>query len=149
MLEQVAERCGAAPAQWLVDGGYPAHEQLDAVAEKTEVYAPVPKAKDGNTDVHQPKPGDSAAVADWRKRMGSDDARTIYKQRAAIAECVNAQARNRGLTRLLVRGKAKVKCVVLLHALAHNLMRMVGLAPQFFTGRRGASSVAGWIVATG
>ncbi len=29
-----------------------------------------------------------------------------------------------------VRGLAKVKCVVLLYVLAHNLMRMVKLAPQ-------------------
>ena len=33
------------PAQWLVDGGYPAHEQLDAVQHKTEVYAPVPEPR--------------------------------------------------------------------------------------------------------
>ncbi len=43
MVEQVSERCGENPEQWLVDGGYPAHEQLDTVAEKTVVYAPVPK----------------------------------------------------------------------------------------------------------
>lgn len=149
MVEQVAERCGKTPEQWLVDGGYPAHEQLDAVAEKTEVYAPVPKGKDANADPHQPKPGDSTAVAAWRERMGSDEAKTIYQERGAIAECVNAQARNRGLARLLVRGKAKVKCVVLLHALAHNLMRMAALVPEFFTGGRGASSETAWVVATG
>jgi hypothetical protein len=149
MVEQVTERCGQSPAQWLVDGGYPAHEQLDAVAEQTVVYAPVPKGKNENADVHQRKPGDSDAVAAWRERMGTEEAKAIYKKRAAIAECVNAQARNRGLTRLLVRGKAKVKCVMLLHALAHNLMRMAALAPEFFTGRRGASSVAGSVLVTG
>jgi hypothetical protein len=31
------------------------------------------------------------------------------------------QARNRGLTRFLVRGTDKVKAVVLWHALAHNM----------------------------
>ena len=31
--------------QWLVDGGFPAHEQIDAVADKTEVYAPVPEPR--------------------------------------------------------------------------------------------------------
>lgn len=50
MVEQVAERCGQNPDQWLVDGGYPAHEQLDAVAAQTDVYAPVPKSKDPTTD---------------------------------------------------------------------------------------------------
>jgi len=36
-------------------------------------------------------------------------------------------ARNRGLQRFLVRGLRKVKAVVLLYALAHNLMRAVAL----------------------
>ena len=44
-----------------------------------------------------------------------------YKQRAATVECVNAQARNRGLTRFLVRGTDKVKAVALCYALAHNM----------------------------
>jgi len=144
MVEQVHKRLGQSPQQWLVDGGFPAHDQIDAVASKTEVYAPVPepktktkKDKQGNAvqqdtvpDKHQPKPGDSEAVASWRVRMGSEDAKELYKQRAATAECVNAQARNRGLMRMPVRGLAKVRCVVGLFVLAHNLMRMAKLAPQ-------------------
>ena len=130
MVEQVAERCGETPAQWLVDGGYPAHEQLDSVAEHTEVYAPVPKPKDPATDPHAPKPGDSEAVAEWRRRMGTEEAKTLYKERAATAECVNALARERGLIRLRVRGKGKVRAVLLLHALAHNVMRTFALAPS-------------------
>ena len=130
MVEQVVERCGDSPEQWLVDGGYPAHEQLDQVAEQTEVYAPVPKPKDAVTDPHDPKPGDSEAVSAWRKRMGTEEAKVIYKDRAATAECVNAIARERGLTRLRVRGKSKVRGVLLLHALAHNLMRTFALAPE-------------------
>ena len=149
MVEQVNTRCGEYPQQWLVDGGYNSHEQIEAAAQRTEVYAPVPKPKDVNTDPHQPKLGDSEAVAAWRLRMASAEAKAIYKNRAAVAECVNAQARNRGLTRLLVRGKAKVRCVVLLYALAHNLMRMVALAPQLIGIGTTTSSVAGLAVATG
>jgi len=142
MVEQVQRRLGQSPDQWLVDGGFPAHDQIDAVAHKTEVYAPVPepktkKDKQGNavrqdtvSDKHQPKPDDSEAVASWRVRMGSEEAKELYKQRAATAECVNAQARNRGLLRMPVRGLAKVRCVVGLFVLAHNLMRMAKLAPQ-------------------
>lgn len=95
MVEQVSERCGESPEQWLVDGGYPAHEQLDTVAEETIVYAPVPKPKDEATDRHAPKPGDSEAVGAWRKRMGTEQAKMLYKDRAATAECVNALARAR------------------------------------------------------
>jgi transposase len=139
MVEQVEQRLGRPPAQWLVDGGFPAHAQIDAVAGKTEVYAPVPQPKGRGRDddeppapgsEFEPKPGDSEAVVQWRTRMNSDAARAIYQDRAASAECVNALARNRGLLRMPVRGLAKVRCVVRLYALAHNLMRMVALAPQ-------------------
>lgn len=149
MVQQVQQRLGKSPEQWLVDGGYPAHEQIDAVSDKTAVCAPVPQPKskkekkdskdeqgnavqqdDAPADPHQPKAGDSEAVASWRVRMGSEEAKALYKQRAATAECVNAQARNRGLLRMPVRGLAKVRCVVGLFVLAHNLMRMAKLAPQ-------------------
>lgn len=139
MVQQIAQRTGRAPAKMLVDGGFPAHEQIDKVADKTEVYAPVPQAgqnkdakgPDAQSDPHAPKAGDSAAVAAWRQRMASDEAKQLYKRRAAAAECVNAQARNRGLQRLPVRGKSKVRCIALLYALAHNVMRVVALVPQW------------------
>ena len=141
MVEQVSERCGQVPENWLVDGGYPGHGQVDAVADNTTVYAPVPKARNSEVDIHQPKPKDSPAVAQWRQRMGSDEAKIIYKQRASTAECVNALARNRGLNRLRVRGLKKVKAVALLFALAHNLMRTVTLAPHLVGIGTGTSVV--------
>jgi hypothetical protein len=39
MVDQVETRAGKVQEQWLVDGGFPAHEQIDAVAGKTELYA--------------------------------------------------------------------------------------------------------------
>jgi len=158
MVEQVIERSGCTPAQWLVDGGFPAHEQIDAVHEhtqgKTEVLAPVPeprgragkKGQDGDDvpppDKHQRKEGDSGPVAQWRSRMAGPDIKDIYKLRAATAECVNALARNRGLQRLPVRGLGKVRAVAMLYALAHNLMRMVKIAPQLIGLGTGASATA-------
>lgn len=138
MVEQVEQRLGEVPAQWLVDGGFPAHEQIDAVADKTVVYAPVPeprakKDEEGNDiaqDKYEPKPDDTPAVAKWRQRMATDEAKELYKLRAATAECVNAQATNRGLQRMPVRGRDKVRCVALLYALAHNLMRTLSLVPH-------------------
>lgn len=145
MVEQVSKRCGSTPNEWLVDGGYPAHEHLDAVAAQTTVYAPVQKPKDDTTDPYAPKATDSEAVAAWRVRMGTEQAKTIYKERAATAECVNAQARNRGLIRLPVRGLAKAKNVVLLFALAHNVMRMFALAPELVGIGTSPSTVASWL----
>ena len=150
MVEQIEQRLGSAPQKMLVDGGYPAHAQIDAVADKTEVYAPVPEARakkddkgnEDQQDKHEPKPDDSAAVASWRQRMATDEAKELYKRRAATAECVNAQARNRGLQRMPVRGLQKVRCVALLFALAHNLMRTLALAPQLL-GLGTTASAAG------
>ena len=130
MVAQVEERSGKVPPEWLVDGGFAQHEQIEAVSTPEigcTVYAPVPKPKDPKVDRHAPKPGDSAAVAAWRQRMGTDQAKEIYKERAATAECVNALARGRGLVRVLVRGVAKVRAIALWYALAHNLLRVARL----------------------
>ena len=143
MVEQMETRYGQAPESWLVDGGYTSHDQIERVQEKTVVYGPVPKPKDDTVNPHQPKPSDSDAVAAWRERMGTDEAKVIYKLRAATAECANAQARNRGLQLLPVRGLKKVKCVVLLFALAHNLMRMASLAPELLGIGTGTSAITG------
>ncbi|MBV8035289.1 transposase, partial [Roseateles sp.] len=92
-------------------------------------------------DKHQRKAGDSEPVAQWRARMAGDAAKAVYRQRAATAECVNALARNRGLQRMPVRGLGKVRAAAYLWALAHNLLRLVTIAPQMLLGR-GASEMA-------
>jgi transposase len=130
MVDQVEERSGKVPPEWLVDGGFAQHDQIEAVGAAEvgcTVYAPVPKPKDPKVDRHVPKPGDSATVAAWRERMGTDRAKEIYKERAATAECVNAWARGRGLLCVLVRGAAKVRAIALWYALAHNLLRAARL----------------------
>jgi len=152
MVEQVIERTGCTPEQWLVDGGFPAHEQIDAVHEQTQgqtdVIAPVPEPRRKGADdapppdKHQRKQDDSGPVAQWRERMASEQIKAVYKQRAATAECVNALARNRGLQRMPVRGLRKVRAVAYLYALAHNLIRMVKIAPQLVGLGTGASAPA-------
>jgi hypothetical protein len=81
-------------------------------------------------DPHEPKATDSEEVAEWRKRMGTAEAKETYKDRAATAECANAQARNRGLQQLTVRGVEKVKSIATWFALAHNMARYFALQPQ-------------------
>ena len=125
------------------DGGCVGHEQIERASETTVVHGPVPEPKDKTVDAHQAKPGDSTAVAAWRARMGTDEAKAIYKKRVATAECVNAQNRNRGLQQFRVRGLAKVKCVMLMFALAHNLMRMASLGPDLLGIGTGASAIPG------
>ena len=130
MVEQVQERFEQRPKEVLVDGGFAAHGDIEAVSAPDKgcvVYAPVPRPKKEGADRHAPHAGDSPAVAAWRARMATESAKTIYKDRAATAECVNAQARNRGLRQLTVRGRLKAKAVALWYAVAHNLMRAVSL----------------------
>jgi transposase len=135
MLDQIAERFGQRPKEALVDGGFVNHHDLEVVQQGEEdkgsckVYAPVPKPKKEEVDRHAPHEGDSKEVSEWRQRMGTDAAKEIYKQRAATAECVNAQARNRGLVRLLVRGLQKVKAVAFWLATVHNMARSFALLP--------------------
>jgi transposase len=130
MVEQIESRHDQRPRDVLVDGGFAQHEQIEAVSAPEmgcTVYAPVPAPKDRRVDRYAPKPGDSPEVAAWRRRMSSEEAKTIYKERAATAECVNAQARNRGLYQLRVRGRLKARAIALWYALAHNLMRAASL----------------------
>ena len=127
MLDQIERRHGRRPRKVLVDGGYAARGAIeDAASRGCSVYAP-PMSRGG--DPYAPQPRDGPGVRAWRRRMKSAAARAIYKLRAATSEWVNARMRNRGLRQVLVRGLAKVRCVLLLHALAHNLERSARLAP--------------------
>ena len=128
MLEQLQKRYEVIPAQSLVDGGFAGLQDIQKASELgTEVFAPVAKPKNKERDAHVPLATDSPVIAQWRQRMGTPEAKEIYKQRAATVECVNAQARNRGLQRLLVRGLRKARVVLLWFAIAHNLMRSLSL----------------------
>ena len=130
MVAQIKERYQRAPEQVLVDGGFVKKEDIERVAALDLgciVFAPVAKPRVESIDPFAPKDDDSNVIAEWRQRMGTEDAKQIYKERAATAECVNALARNRGLQRLPVRGRRKVRAVALLFALAHNLLRTVAL----------------------
>ena len=123
MNEALAANYGERPRQHLANGGYSKFDDIEALEKAgVEVYAPVPAPRDKNRDRYAPQPGDAPAIAAWRERMGSEAAKGIYKERAATAECTNAQARNRGLRQFLVRGACKVKSIALLHGLTHNMV---------------------------
>ena len=132
---QHQERYDKTPDEDLTDGGFAKKEDIeqldpdpdDETSSGTTVYTPVQKPKKDTRDPHQPREGDSPKIAAWRTRMGTYEAKQIYKERAATAECVNAIARNRGLQQFTVRGLLKSKAVILWYVLAQNLMRTVAL----------------------
>ena len=137
MVEQIERRYGQGPEELLVDGGFATKAEIETVSappHDTVVYAPVKdeeKKRATGADPFAARPRDSAGVAAWRERMGTAAAQTIYKERAATAEWVNAMARNRGLYQFQVRGLKNVLAVVLWYALAHNLMRAASLRAEF------------------
>lgn len=131
MIDQLQERYGLTPSEILVDGGFAGLKDIEKASESGAViYAPVAKPKDKTRDPYVPLGTDSSAVAQWRQRMGTPEAKEIYKQRASTVECVNALARNRGLQRLLVRGQHKARAVFLWFAIAHNMMRSLSLKAE-------------------
>ena len=118
-LARACPRAGRRPDP---GGGFAKQGDIAALARAgVEAYVPVPRPRAPRRDRHAARADDPPGVAAWRARMASDAAKAIYKRRAATAECVNAQARNRGLTRFLVRGLTKVKAVATWYALAHNM----------------------------
>src|SRR5215207_6905151 len=136
MLEQFQERYGLTPSEILVDGGFAGLKDIENASESgTVIYAPVakPKPKDKTRDPYVPLVTDSPSIAQWRQRMGTPEAKEIYKQRASTVECVNALARNRGLQRLLVRGQHKARAIFLWFAIAHNVMRSLSLSTGLAT----------------
>ena len=134
MINQHQERYGRVPNKYLIDGSYSSKEDIqqvspnpdDATSTGTTVYAPPRKCLNGG-DPYVRRNDESQVVGDWRERMGTEEAKEIYKARAATAECVNAIARNRGLRQFNVRGLTKVKAILLWYALAHNLVRAIAL----------------------
>jgi len=128
MLEQIEERTGQRPKEMLVDGGYDSLDVLDEAAGKgTKTYKPPRTPKNGVPISYEPHPGDTEAIAEWRARMGTEEAKEIYKERASTAEYVNAALKERQGLKLRVRGLKKVLAVVLWHALAYNLTRWIAL----------------------
>jgi hypothetical protein len=125
-IQEVHERFGIYPTEALADGGFAKHEDIEQIERDCggcKVYTPVQEPKDAKADRYAPHPNDSEEIIRWRARMGSAEGKEIYKQRASTAECVNAQARNRGMMQLVVRGQWKVKAVALWFAIAHNVVR--------------------------
>ena len=118
------------PGEHLADGGYAKLDDIAALAAAgVTAYVPVPAPRDTTRERYAPQPGDPPAIAEWRERMGREPAKAIYRQRAATAECANAQARNRGLRQFVVRGLDKVRTIALWHALTHTMVCTWRLLP--------------------
>src|SRR3954469_12876018 len=120
MLEQLQDRYGRTPSWYLADGGFRQFADIDwAWSHDTAAVIPA-QGRDGK-DPYAPRPGDGPGVAVWRELMSGALGQRMYRVRSQL-ECLFAQMRQRDLRQVLVRGSRKVRCVMLLHALAHNLL---------------------------
>jgi transposase/ribosomal protein L34 len=129
MVEEIERRLAVAPSRIIVDGGVATQDDIVALAARAEsvtVFAPV-KPDRHDVTAHSlhlravKRAREPAALQEWRARMATADGEAVMRRRKRI-ELVNAHIKDRGLGRLLVRGLVKVRAVLYLHALAHNLM---------------------------
>jgi transposase len=132
MVDEIVRRYAKAPQNLLVDTHYATVEDVAALAGheagSVKVFAPLPPEKEtigpralANRKSQRAREPDS--VKEWRARMDTAAGQDTYRRRKLI-ERVNANLKNHGFGILKVRGLIKAKAVLLLHALANNLMAM-------------------------
>jgi transposase len=137
MAEKVITRTGRIPKAYLIDGSFAKLKDITGLERLgITVYAPTeePNTQMSGRTREMPRRDDTPEVAAWRQRMETEEAKDIYRERAATAECVNARGRALGLQQFTVRGVTKALSVVLLVALTHNLLRWITLATQAARG---------------
>lgn len=128
MREAIERQTGRRVREHLMDGGFVTLAGIDrADTAGVTVYAPVPTRRHGG-DPYEVRRGDSRAIGSWRQRMRTASAQSIYAQRASTSETVNGDLKTfRGLSRCMVRGLRKVRCVALWSALAYNVMHFASI----------------------
>jgi transposase len=123
MAKQIEERTGKFPDVVLADGGYAKHSDIGAMREKgIDILVP-PSKKAQSLEQLRVAAADPEVLA-WRERMQTEEAKQLYRARASLCEWSNAhQKSHHGIRQVLVRGVDKVKCVVLLSAIANNVLQ--------------------------
>ena len=130
MVDNIVTRYGKTPEKLLVDSHYATCEDIAALAEhaagSVQVFAPPPIERDdisarGLANRNRKRALEPENVKEWRSRMETEAGQEVYGRRKLI-ERLNAHLKNHGFGFLYVRGLMKAKAVLLLHALANNLM---------------------------
>jgi transposase len=129
MLQQIEERTGRLPEEYLADAGFNDLESIEEVtAQGVTIYTPVIKGRPRREGKKSHHKAPSSVIRGWRERMATAEAQAIYKDRAATAERTNADLRRwRGLDHFPGRGWAKARTTTLWAALTHNLLRRIAV----------------------
>jgi transposase len=120
MIDDIEQKCGKRPSVLLADNGHASSADIRAAADRgvTALIAP-----QGRSMRKPPNPNEDPAVASWRDRMRTDEAKEQMRARASLCELSNAHIKTRfSMASLLVRGLTKVTCMVLLASLTANLV---------------------------
>lgn len=135
LIEDVAARYGRRPSRCLADTTMATHADIIELAShregSTQVYTPVLRPRENVKPLSETRrrhrlEREPEPIKRWRALMETLEGQAIYRRRSRI-ETVNAQIKNRGLWRFALRGLRKVRCEVLLAAIAHNLIRRASL----------------------
>src|SRR5258708_12617548 len=107
----------------LRDGEFARVEGIErAAGEGVTLYMPVPQPRKAGVDRYAPKPRDSAAVGEWRQRMGTEVAKQVYQQRSSTIETINGELKTfPGLGPLLLPALTQSPCLALPSALPSTL----------------------------
>lgn len=131
MYDNVCSQYDVIPNAYLGDGGFTTKEGVTHVERNgTKFYGPLHnerKQLEEGKDPYAARKREGEEYTGFRKRMGTDEAKEIYRKRAAAAEFPNAVCRNHGLHQFRVRGLSKTRAQALLHALAANFLRFKNL----------------------
>lgn len=121
MLDDIQRRTGALPKLLLADANHAGFDGIrDAARRGVVLLVPVPErsanaGKQGATD---------DAIAAWRARMDTPEAKRLYRARASLCELSNAHmSTHHGIDHFLVRGLKRVTAVALLGAIAANILQ--------------------------
>jgi transposase len=123
MAEQIQHRTGELPKTVLADGGHAKNDDI-AKLRRMGVDVLVPPSEKAKPVEQLRQEGADPEVIAWRERMESAEAQQLYRARAGLCELANAhQKEHHSIEQFLVRGIEKVTSVVLLGALASNLLQ--------------------------
>ena len=128
-VEEIERRYDVTPTRVLADGGYESKAEIEALHEK-QIVAFIPVGgSEGKPVPAEPKKDEGPGVIAWREHMSQPENFAIYRKRFQT-ERPHADARNRGLRGLRVRGLEKVKAAVLWYVTAYNFLQIRRLTPQ-------------------
>lgn len=130
LYDAIKQKFNVVPTRYLADGGFKSPLDITRMTKDgCSVFLPVQEGyKKGKAKApYEPKKNESEEMGHWRARMGTEEGKKIYRNRASTVELVNANVRGWGLYQVSIRGLAKVTGIATMYAAAYNMIRTISL----------------------